>query len=132
MFISVYLFCLFAFMARYWSSASAAVLGLCRTCRACMRDALDIGSRICVLHASAQSRLCPACPYCCRNRQLPVFIGYATWFKPKYVLMENVQASFCQLACGAGALLRSPWEGGSAHPPAPHPPAPPVCVGVGS
>ncbi|KAI3428460.1 hypothetical protein D9Q98_007286 [Chlorella vulgaris] len=26
-----------------------------------------------------------------RNRQLPVFIAYAEWFKPKYVLMENVQ-----------------------------------------
>ncbi|EFN55234.1 hypothetical protein CHLNCDRAFT_52630 [Chlorella variabilis] len=26
-----------------------------------------------------------------RNRQLPVFIAYSEWFKPKYVLMENVQ-----------------------------------------
>lgn len=32
------------------------------------------------------------CACACRsNRQLPVFIAYSEWFKPKYVLMENVQ-----------------------------------------
>lgn len=30
----------------------------------------------------------------CSNRQLQVFIAYAQWFKPKYVLMENVQVRY--------------------------------------
>ena len=36
--------------------------------------------------------LCPPCFPACSNRQLTVFVGYVAWFKPKYLLMENVQA----------------------------------------
>ena len=55
------------------------------------------------LHLTASSPPCPphrppslprlppaVCPSC-SNRQLAVFIAYSAWFKPKYVLMENVQ-----------------------------------------
>jgi hypothetical protein len=64
-------------------------------------------------HSSEQLRLqlhppsqypCPAAPAVpCSNRQLAVFIAYSAWFKPKYVLMENVQV---RVLC---ALILTTW-----------------------
>ena len=73
------------------------------------------GTRLaaCLLHFLVQPNpphacSCPA-SFLCSNRQLPVFTAYIRWFRPKYVLMENVTVSaavLLGLECSAAAPRR--------------------------
>lgn len=70
---------------------------VCISWPAHLPSALPLMSRltaacICSMHHHIDFPL-PSAP-CCSNRQLSVFVSYVDWFRPEYVLMENVQVGW--------------------------------------